>query len=636
MSDSHHRTEPLWKDAAALVERVEMAARSDMPPGTFFDELCAEICATARAWTVSLWTIEDSQRSILARNGLAVHDEKTPTPWEQCPASDEHAPSSRWFSVAGETSLTLVAVQKLHDDILIGLELRFDDAVDLALQKTLSELAEAVLDLAAGVFMRSKIAMLRRRLDVQTQRDEFTRKLYEGIDLEESFASTARAVAEELSIDRVSMFRRRASGWRMIASSTPGRIDRRARQVRWLEILTGELLESADRITCVLSDTEQVDGVSDSLVAYRRESGCKEFHVELIHNDDDTRDDAAIVLERFRDNDPHDPGFGSALEPIRHPVSQAIQHALRRDDAAWGLIAGRLSRATSRRKLVFVAGAITILVLAACLIPVNFDLPVEGRIVAAQRNRIFAPAQGVIADIAVNNGERVRAGDTLVVLRSADLDLQRRQIEGALATAQSRFDSLLVTRSGNRGGGGRDRESGVSADEQVVKTEIEGLEKQLQLLQAQNAELTVASPMDGRVDRWNLHQSLSSRPVAHGQFLLDVVDDRGGWIVDLDLPEKNLNYVLTAQANQTGRCHMRLRSNPTEVFEGDIAEIADVAHLNSAGQSVIRLSVPFVSETPVHIRSGATVAARLHCGKRPIGFVWFRGLIEWSRRQGWF
>jgi hypothetical protein len=167
-----------------------------------------------------------------------------------------------------------------------------------------------------------------------------------------------------------------------------------------------------------------------------------------------------------------------------------------------------------------------------------------------------------------------------------------------------------------------------------LKAEIAGLRKQLKLIQSQQHALTIRSLIDGTVDRWDLQQSLTARPVLHGQYLLDVISSDHGWTVELDLPEHHVNYVLDQP--QRCRCFFRMRSNPTKTYEGVVDRIADVAHLNPSGHSVVRLTVPIETDFAAEFRSGATVVAQLRCGRRAIGFVLFRGLVQWWRSQAWF
>jgi hypothetical protein len=155
----------------------------------------------------------------------------------------------------------------------------------------------------------------------------------------------------------------------------------------------------------------------------------------------------------------------------------------------------------------------------------------------------------------------------------------------------------------------------------------------------QIAALKIVSPIDGHVDRWNLQQTLAARPVSHGQYLAEVVSTQSGWLIELDLPDQHSRYVLDQQDRQACRCTFRLSSGSQTVYEGTVQRIAKVAHLDPRGRSMIRLVVPYDPSgangpsDAEDFRVGSMVLAKVHCGNRSLGFVWFRGLIEWTRRQ---
>jgi hypothetical protein len=460
--------------------------------------------------------------------------------------------------------------------------------------------------------------------------------LHDGIGLADSFASIASAVASAISVDRVTLLRPKSSRYRLIAASTQTKVDRGQRQVRFLERLT----ETATRQSSCFSFKVGEPGdpnakVCDVLDEYLDHSGCREILVESIVNEQ-AEPIAAMVLERFRipTDDPR--SIASRLAPLRQPVRDAVRSAIDRENASWGLIASRLVGKSRQSSVGYAAIGLSLVVLASCLIPATLKIPVQGRLVAAKRSHVFAPSEGIVAEVPVRNGQQVQQGDTLLAMHSPGLDLQKRHLEGALSTAQVRLNSLLAQRSDGGGGARRDREMSLSAEEQVLKTEIVGLEKQLQLLRQQHAGLTITSPIDGQVDCWDLQRSLTARPVKHGQLLLDVISSSDGWIIELDLPEKNVNYVLDAQRREPCRFTFRLRSNPTTIHEGSIEQIADVAHLSPQGRSIIRTTSRLGSDAPGELRHGTTVIAQIHCGRHPLGFVWLRGLIQWFRTQAWF
>ena len=255
-----------------------------------------------------------------------------------------------------------------------------------------------------------------------------------------------------------------------------------------------------------------------------------------------------------------------------------------------------------------------------------------------KRSHVFAPVEGIVDDVLVVNGQKVQQGQALLLLRSPALELEQKAIEGNLATARTRLAALQALRS--RGDSSTStREASSSASEQVLKAEIKGLEQQSELLMRQIATLEVKSPIDGNVERWDLGQSLVARPVTHGQYLVDVISSTEGWRLELDLPDAEVNYLLQQHRQEPCAVSFRVRSDPTRVHRGTVSEISEVAHVDARGRSLIRATVELdessLSGVTQSFRSGADVLAQVHCGQRSVGFVMFRGIIEWWRSQSW-
>ena len=176
----------------------------------------------------------------------------------------------------------------------------------------------------------------------------------------------------------------------------------------------------------------------------------------------------------------------------------------------------------------------------------------------------------------------------------------------------------------------------MAADQQVLKTKIAGLKKQLELVNQQQADLQITSPIDGTVDRWDLQQSLPSKPVRHGEYLVDVAATDQGWTVQLDIPDHESGYVIDRQANQPCDVSMRLRSDPANEFSAKVDSVAKTAMLSDSRKPIVHASASIpVQHDNDAFRSGATVQAYIHCGKRSLGVVWFRGIVQWARQRGW-
>jgi hypothetical protein len=236
----------------------------------------------------------------------------------------------------------------------------------------------------------------------------------------------------------------------------------------------------------------------------------------------------------------------------------------------------------------------------------------------------------------ITNGQAVEQGSDLFVLRSSTLDLREEQLRGELLTTKTRLASLLASRST----GSSDNASSltqslsISANEQTLKTEVAGLEKQLVVVESQKQGLKIKSPMAGLVDRWDLLQSLDNRPVTQGQHLIDIYAPIGNWNVELELPDQYTSYLSSNSDSQKVR--FRLKSQPDREFQAEIVETAKSTQLNAQGQAFVRVKCQFEPAQGESLAIGSTVWADIDCGKRALGFVWFRGLFEWFERQAWY
>jgi multidrug efflux pump subunit AcrA (membrane-fusion protein) len=537
----------------------------------------------------------------------------------------------------GSTHLSVA--QRIDSSLEVGLELHFDPDVAFARRRPTLELAEVLLDLVTTVYLRNQVTELRQFRWSQSDRDALIQRMSEGVGLADSFYAIADAVADDVDVDRVSLLRQKSSGCQLVATSTQPNVDRRARQVRLIETLANHAIESAESFRfCVGDQANESRELPESLEAYLYESGCREIHVQRINGKEGSDPVAAIVVERFRGRSDDDVRIEDSLKSCQSAIDNAVAAALSRDDAGWGLIFGRLSTRENRRRLAMFAAVASILFLAICLIPTTLKIPVDGRVLASKRSHVFSPVEGIVNEVLVINGQEVKQGQTLFTLRSPGLEMEQRAIEGDLATARTRLAALQALRS--RGDSSVSaREASSSASEQVLKAEIEGLEQQSQLLKRQIAALEIKSPIDGKVERWDLEQSLVARPVTHGQYLVDVVSNADGWGLELDVPDAVVNYLLRKHRQTPCEVSFRVRSDPIQVHQGTVSEISEVAHVDARGRSMVRATVQLdessLSSVSDSFRSGADVLAQVHCGQRSVGFVMFRGIIEWWRSQSW-
>ncbi|MGB7324010.1 MAG: efflux RND transporter periplasmic adaptor subunit [Rubripirellula sp.] len=609
-----------WDECQRLIDRIETVAKqsprrepltSGQTNSHLYQRIASDLLATIGADAVRIRACHDGDWTTLADQGLALF---------------HHAENAAQTIDASES---IVASAPLADNDMLDIEVRFGNPIPFPRRAPVEQLLAVLADLAAPIELRNRVEHLRSRLDQQSDRDRFIADLHRGDRLPETLAAIATASADAVSIDRVSLMRYRAGRYQMVASSASPSIDRRSDHVRSLQRLAERCLSDSSRFAFAIGAGPPNDAsTADEVLRYMDEAGCREIHFETIIDPESQSTVAAVVLERFQcplDAPEH---LGDAWNPVRAPVGSAVRAAIDRQASLLPSAVRHLISADGRR--VRIAVAIGFLGLALLgWIPVPFDISAEGRVTAMNQSRIYSPAEAVVSDVLVSDGDTVTAGQPLVILRSPDLDLRYQSLASAMETAKAKLASLSARR-------GVTRDSQMSADEQVLEAEIAGLDRQIAAIKRQLDGLTLTSPIDGTVDQWDMAGVLASRPVSHGQYLISVVSKSDGWNAELEIADQSIAYVIESQSQRPTPCSLKLRSSPTNVLHGQVDRISDVADLNLAGQSVVKVRVPIEVDADSAMRQGATVVAKLHCGRRAAGFVYLRSVIQWYRQLSWF
>jgi hypothetical protein len=143
--------------------------------------------------------------------------------------------------------------------------------------------------------------------------------------------------------------------------------------------------------------------------------------------------------------------------------------------------------------------------------------------------------------------------------------------------------------------------------------------------------LQVHSPIAGVITSWELRKKLDRRPVKLGQILMEVADPKGGYELEILMPEDRIGHIesSTKGTDVPLRVTYFLATDPGTELEGEVLEIEKAAEVRGEEGNTIKIRVKIKQEdVPPHSRPGAGVTAKVYCGKRPIGYVWFHDVIE--------
>lgn len=643
MAPSEPQANPFWNDAEAFVANAEASCRSVDPTdgqacGRLFSQMLHQLTSFVGAASATLSEDDGESTRVIERCGVAVLSDQAPSADVQPEQANQHPGTnvgSSWIDDDSSSASQLVVSTRIEGATRLAMELQFPQSVAFPMRQPLAHLAEAIIDLLASVHVRQQLSSAREAIRGLSERDDWLDQINREASLRESLYRLSMLVAKKGEFERVSVAISDGSKARLEAVSSCLNFDRRSNQVRLLERLMKRVTAAGAPLFATRHDeTPDEPTMQAAIDDYFAVSTCAGIVIEPIRQNDQIV--AAIAIESFGSASQLSP---DAFDSMRSSVSSAIGITIQRHLGSPAQLAQRLSSANARRTRMRVGlGVLAALGILLCF-PVTFWLPVEGRLQPAVMTRVFAPSEAGVVEIHVRNGDSVKQGQPLVELQSDALDLALEERQAKLNTARTQLAALNVgRRQTNRQS--QDRSVPSSAEERVLQTQIEGLEKQIEVVVAQRGKLKVVSPIDGIVDRWNLEQSLLSRPLTHGQFIADVYSTTDGWRVEYELPDNQSAYVLGN--NDTPRAvEFRMTSGSSRVYRATIDQSDDAAYVNGRGQSVVRL-ISSIGDASINevsheeFRLGATVIAKIDCGKRTLGFVWFRSLIEWSRKQFWW
>lgn len=150
---------------------------------------------------------------------------------------------------------------------------------------------------------------------------------------------------------------------------------------------------------------------------------------------------------------------------------------------------GSWKRVPSFRRIFF-ALAVILFLLVAAFIPTPRYRRVLGRIDSSDATTVYMGSDGVIANVAVDYGDLVCAGERLVEIDNGRLELQAAKLRGQLAVATIRRDQ---SRRGSLAVASRDR------DLQALEVAREALRTQLVSVQTRLEQTEIQSPISGMV-----------------------------------------------------------------------------------------------------------------------------------------
>jgi len=505
------------------------------------------------------------------------------------------------------------------------------------------QFVERVAELVGRTVRNHRFRDLDQRAGLWDDLDSFLKVAFSG----RTVVQTAYLIANEgrrlLGCDRLSVLRRRASGAKVVAISGQETVAHRSNTVRLLARLTAEVLKFGEPIVYDgRSSDDWPQPVRTALDRYLRENPSRLLVVKPLFDPARSQKqpnlpaEAALVAEVMQGDDP-DESFGLRLELVARHGGRALFRSIDESRVLFRpvlhpvgrLLAGAVT--TRTRKTLVWCGVATLVTAVMMFVPTPFRVEGKGRLFPRSRQNVFAPQAGFVAHVHVQNGSTVAAGADLVTLENPVLAQELSRAQGELTNKRNTLKLMELAEERATTTRTVADDNQLAARKIELKGEVDRLERGVELLQEEFAQLRVRAPYAGTVLDWN-PEELLRKHLQPGEELLELGDVSGDWIVEVDFPEKNATAIgrLTADAVDLPASFI-LSSAPKFVYAARLEELGAAVRVVER-DNVLRGRCRLLDRPPeALLRSGLEVRVRVDCGTRPLGYVLFRDVVDFIR-----
>ncbi|MBM3270372.1 MAG: efflux RND transporter periplasmic adaptor subunit [Candidatus Sericytochromatia bacterium] len=268
-------------------------------------------------------------------------------------------------------------------------------------------------------------------------------------------------------------------------------------------------------------------------------------------------------------------------------------------------------KALSRRRLAVLGGAAA-LVAALAIVRVPTTLAGSATVLPSDQIKVVATEGGRVVKVLVDEGALVAKGDLLAELDTADLALQRRAAETALAVSRVRSAQLRLM-----------SDQGAISLEEIRARQAEA---EIALLDEKLANARLVAPIAGVVVTPRPGEKLGTT-LGRGEVLLELANV-ADMTVDIALPEADVALVAAEQP-----VALRLLAFPTRQFSGRVALVSPLGTAGPQGPSfAVRARIPNPGTV---LRAGMQGTARIEAGRRPLLWTLLRAPVDWLTLAWW-
>ncbi len=495
--------------------------------------------------------------------------------------------------------------------------------------------------------------------------ERFLLQLERSRSVEEVSSTAASDGRLLLGVDRVSVVRKRGRKTPVEAISGQEKVNPRSNLVRRMRALCKTVMAAREPLVYAGNIDDLPPQVEQPLADYVAESNSRlviivplfeskmlvrpEYEEKELERHVATREPTVVgclVVEQINDSR-MPPLLREKIDITADHVAASLQQAitferifLRRTLLAIGRT-GEWFHGRKLAKTLAILGTITAVGLGLWLIPYPYRVTAEGRLMPVTQRDVFAPWDGEVTLLTVRGGETVARGDLLAVLYNDELEAELIRLRTELDEKQSRASDLVgqINEAGRRGGSGAQERAQLLTERKALRAEIAGLETRIEIYESRQQRLQVTAPIDGVVATFQLDQLLRNRPVRRGEVLMEVMDDRGTWHLELDVEDARMGFLSRAIRREDSVAlpvEFVLATDPEATHAGTLKTVESRAQTNTELGNVVHVEVALADQEAIpERRIGAEVRAKINTGPQPLGYVLFGDVIDFVRKHLW-
>lgn len=669
-----------------LVDEIVGMARQDISTETFFAEFTARVVQALVAVGGAVWSVdpqgglelthqlnfretglpdrqEDLQRHRrLVQNSFAAKDGLIVLP--QTGGTEEQGGNPTDF-------LLLLAPVLVGEAVRHVVEVFQRPNPSIKTQRGYLRFLLQMCELATDFLKNRQLRNYNDRQALWQQLEQFTRSVHGSLDPRDVAYTIANEGRNLIGCDRVSVALRKGRKCRIEAISGQDTFDTRSNAVTLLAELATTVVAGGEPVWYTGDTRDFPPQIEQAVQEYVDESHTKHIAVLPIVCPDSPDGEpstapplGALIVEQIEDTRPRE-GQLQRVQVVCEHSSAALSNALEHHGLflmpVWRTIGKSrvLVQARTLPKTLLVLGAIVALGLVLTFVPYDFNLHSNGTLQPVLRRDVFASIDGTVEAVFVEHGSHVQAltdayrdkpGDSpqtleakraqrarlrLFELRNTQLEVDMANVSGQLAATVAQLDAVEHALGGVAANASPAEQVRLAGERIELKQKRDSLEEQLRLYQKKRESLDVFSPVDGVVTTWDIEQLLRKRPVRQGQVLATVADTTGQWELELKMPEDRVGHLVEAQREFGSDLAVtyRLATNPGTDYVGRVKSVELSAEVRGDEGNTVLVKVAIDEQDRDHFRPGSEVIAKVHCGKRALGYVWFHDVVDFIHKR---